>query len=111
MTNTTTKDKPVVDFTGMPLSEVDKLIEQARSYKRQRQTNPVLVKGYSESVSKHVDAALLAIAKMLKSEGVAPARWQEVESQLARLQLADGRYKKEAAKVTIRPHKKSSSKQ
>ncbi len=111
MTNSQTKEKPVVDLTGMPLSEVDKLIEQARQYKRQRQTNPVLVKGYSESVAKHVDAALLAVHKMLKSEGVSPARWQEVEAQLARLQLADGRYKKEALKVPIRPHKKSSSKQ
>lgn len=101
MSSATTKDVPF-DITKLSLDQVDALIEQARQYKRSRQTNPVLVKGYVESVDKHVTGCLVALAKMLKAEGVAKVRWQEVERHLSRLQLEGDRYKEEARKIEIK---------
>jgi hypothetical protein len=99
LANQATQDNPLVDFSNLPLDKVDELIEQAREYKRSRQTNPVLVKGYVDSVRKHRDALLVAVAKMLKAEGVSKQRWDELDKIMQT--LSTDRYKEEARKLKI----------
>ena len=94
-----------IDLSTMPLEDIDALMEKAREYKRKRQTNPVLVKGYVDSVRKHRDALLTAISKMLQSEGVSKQRWSDVEDIMRTLSLDS--YKENAQKIK---HKKSSKK-
>ena len=97
MLNNTTVELQNIDFSKVPLSEVDALIKKAQEYKRQRQTNPVLVKGYVDSVGKHARALLVAVHKLMEAEGVNPQRWIEVEEIMKTLQLDI--YKDSAAKV------------
>lgn len=101
MSSTNTKDLPV-DLSTLTFDQVNELIQKATEYKRSKQTNPVLVKGYVDSVDKHVRGCLIALGKMLKAEGVSKQRWQEVEKHLSRLQLEGERYKEEARKVEIK---------
>jgi hypothetical protein len=84
MANSETTEKPV-NLDTMSVEELESLIKQAQEYKRTKKTNPVLVKGYCDSVEKHINGTLVAIGKLLSSQGVAPERWKQVEKQLARL--------------------------
>jgi hypothetical protein len=104
LVNTTTPAVPQIDFSKVPLEQLDELVERAREYKRRRQTNPVLVKGYVDSVRKHRNALLTAVGKLMKAEGVSKQRWKELDDIMQTLSM--DRYKDEAQKLGQKASKK-----
>ncbi|MCC6484087.1 MAG: hypothetical protein IT209_04495 [Armatimonadetes bacterium] len=90
-----------IDFSKLSVDELNEVIRKAREVKSKKSTPSIKINGYVISVRKHVDSALEAIKKLSISEGVAQRKWDEVETQLRRLQLDS--YRSEAEKVKITP--------
>lgn len=79
------KGSSVTDLDKLKVEELDELIATAQEYRRKRKTNPVLVKGFTDSLQKHTSGFLRAYFKLIHAEGVSAERWAECKEQLARL--------------------------
>ncbi len=88
------------ELEQMSATELSELIAVAREIKKKKATPSAKINAYVDSVAGNVRRTLEAIKKLQNADGVAPKKWEEVESHLRKLQLDV--YREEAGKVTLR---------
>lgn len=92
-----------IDMSTLTLEEIDQLLNQAKDEKKRRVTPAPVVLSILESVTKHTETLLSLVHKMDMAEGVSLQRRQQLENQLARLQMP--RIFEEAKRTPIKERK------